>query len=60
MMALENFRSSISFSYKCSNGQRKKSEEKKEVQKFEYLQNKKSYLSKLKSIFHDFLSALFC
>ena len=35
-----------------------KKEGKKEIQKFEYLKNENSFLNKIKSIFHNYLSAI--
>ena len=40
-----------------SNGRRKR-EWKKEIQKYEYLNNEKSFLGEIKSIFHDYLRAI--
>ena len=35
-------------------------ERKSEIQKFEYLENKKSFLDEIKSIFYNYLRAIIC
>ena len=35
-------------------------EEKTEIQKFEYLENKKSFLDEIKNTFHGFRRAIIC
>ena len=37
-----------------SNGQQVEKEGRTEIQKFEYLENEKSFLDEIKSIFHSF------
>ena len=41
-----------------SNGQQVEKEGRTEIQKIEYLKNKKSFLDEMKSIFHSFWSAI--
>ena len=35
-------------------------EGKSEIQKFNYLENEKNFLDEVKSIFHNYLSAIIC
>ena len=35
-------------------------EVKSEIQKFKYLENEKNFLDEVKSIFHNYLSAIIC
>ena len=45
--------------YKISNGQERKKEGKNKVQKFENVEDKRSFFGKIKSIFGNFLKVLF-
>ena len=51
--------SSINFSYKISNDQKRKKKRKSEVQKFDNLEDKRIFFGKIKSIFENFLKVLF-
>ena len=44
--------------YIFSNSQQREKEGKREVQKFEYLENGSSFFGKIKCIFHNFLALL--
>ena len=43
-----------------SNDQRGNNDGKPEIQKLEYLDNEKSFLDEIKSIFHNYLRAITC
>ena len=51
--------SSIKFFYKTSNGQERKKDGKREVQKLESAEDKRNFFGKIKSIFDNFLKVLF-
>ena len=50
---------SITFSHKFNNNRYGKKEQKKEVQKFEYLEKKRSFFGNIKNISYTFISAFF-
>ena len=48
------------FNYPLKNDRGRGNETKSEIQKFEYLENKKNFLDEVKRSFHNFFSAIIC